>query len=166
MKFRLSVLLIFLAIPASIFAQKNTYIGYKYTGVTYNKSLPNGVRDLGGSLLEDDDYAVSHMKKGKTDMLWLAKITSRNKQGIPKWQVKDVLKLPKIKKDQEILQGFTFPCTINGEEDLNLIVLAEFLPKNKTYKVMKAWQANTQKNKIQAISTKGVSCELDEVESY
>ncbi len=166
MKFRLLVLLMFLAIPSYILAQKKTYIGYKYTGVTYNKTLPNGVKDLGGSLLDDDSYGVSHMKKGKTDMLWLARITSRNAKGIPKWQVKDVLILPTLKKNQEILQGFTFPCTINDEEDLNLIVLADYLAKSKTYKVRKAWRANTKTNKIQVISTKGISCDIEEPESY
>lgn len=166
MKFRLLVLLAVLAIPTQIFAQKNKYIGYKYAGVTYNQTLPNGVKDLGGNLLENDNYAVSHMKKGKTDMLWLAKITSRNAKGIPKWQVKDVLVLPALKKNQEILQGFTFPCTINDEEDLNLIVLADYLAKSKTYKVKKAWQANTRTNKIQTISIEGISCEIGEPESY
>ena len=166
MKFRLLVLLAVLAIPTQIFAQKNKYIGYKYVGVSYNQTLPNGVKDLGGSLLEDNNYAVSRMKKGKTEMLWLARITSRNAKGIPKWQVKDVLTLPVLKKNQEILQGFTFPCTINDEEDLNLIVLADYLAKSKTYKVRKAWRANTKTNKIQVISVKGISCEIEEPESY
>ncbi len=166
MKFRLLVLLTLLAIPTFIYAQKNTYIGYKYTGVTYNKSLPNGVKDLGGSLLDDDDYGVSHMKKGKTEMLWLAKITSRNKKGIPIWKVRDVLTLPALKKNQEILQGFTYPCTVNKKEDLNLIVLGEFQLKNKTYKVIKAWRANTKANKFQMISTKGIACESVKAQSY
>ncbi len=166
MKFRLLVLLMFLAIPSYILAQKRTYIGYKYTGVSYNQTLPNGVKDLGGSLLEDDNYAVSRMKKGKTEMLWLARITSRNARGVPKWQVKDVLFLPALKKNQEILRGFTFPCTIDDEEDLNLIVLADYLAKSKTYKVRKAWRANTKTNKIQAIPIKGISCEIEEPESY
>ena len=166
MKFRLLVLLAFLAIPTLVFAQKNKYIGYRYVGVSYNQTLPNGVKDLGGSLLEDDNYAVSRMKKGKTEMLWLARITSRNAKGIPKWQVKYVLNLPALKKNQEILRGFTFPCKINDEEDLNLIVLADYLPKSKTYKVRKAWRANTRANRIQAVSIKGISCEIEEPESY
>jgi hypothetical protein len=162
MKFRLIGLLLLLTVSAPAGAQKKSYIGYKYTGVTYNHKLPNGVRDLGGSLLENENYGVSRMKKGKTEMLWLTRITSRNWSGIPNWQVKDVLYLPALKKDQEILQGITFPCTINGKEDLNLIVLAELSPKKKTYTVLKAWRADTKAKKIQVISVKGIVCENGE----
>ena len=66
MKFRLLVLLAFLAIPTLVFAQKNKYIGYKYTGVTYNQTLPNGVTydtiDLGRS--PGDDYGPIRVPAG------------------------------------------------------------------------------------------------------
>ncbi|MEZ5426628.1 MAG: hypothetical protein R2747_10210 [Pyrinomonadaceae bacterium] len=166
MKFRLIALLVVLSIPALAVAQKhaakkkgNGYIGYQYTGVTYNQKLPNGVRDLGGSLLENENYGVSRMKKGKTEMLWLTRITGRNWSGLPNWQVKDVIYLPQLKENQEILQGMTFPCTINKKEDLNLIVLAELLPEKNSYSIQKAWRADTRTKKFEAVSTRGISCE-------
>lgn len=159
MKFRLLVLVAFFTIPTSLFAQKNTYVGYKYTGVNYDQKLPNGVRDLGGNLLDDDNYGVSLMKKGKTEMLWLARITGRNTKGIPKWKVKAVLVLPALKKNQEILRGFTYPCTVDQKEDLNLIVLAEYSPEDKTYEAIKAWRADTKANKFETVPAEDVACQ-------
>lgn len=158
MKLKLLVFLTFLAIPYGIFAQKSSYVGYKYTGVTYNKKLPNGVKDLGGNLLSNENYAVSQMKKGKTDMLWLTYIAGRNDDGVPKWEVKNVLALPKIKKNQVILRGFNFPCTIGGKENLDLFVLADYSAKTKTYTPKKAWRVNIKKNLFETVAVKKVSC--------
>ena len=158
MKLKLLVFLTFLAIPLGIFAQKTGYVGYKYTGVTVNKKLPNGVKDLGGNLLTNEDYAVSRMQKGTTDMLWLTHITNRNDDGVPKWEVKNVLVLPKIKKNQVILRGFNFPCKIGGKENLDLFVLADYSAKNKTYTPNKAWLINVKKNLFETVAVKKVSC--------
>ena len=159
MKFRL-IVLIMLALSASVIvsAQEASYVGYKYTGVKYNHKLPNGVRDLGGNLLDNENYGISRVKKGKTEMLWLARITGRNSAGVPRWLVKDVLVLPTLKANQEILQGFESPCVINKNEDLGLVVLADYVPKNKTYKVNQAWRADSKTNKFQKIPTKGIVC--------
>ena len=162
MKFRLFFLLLTLAIPSFVSAQTNSYIGYKYTGVTYNSKLPNGVVDKGGNLLENENFAVSRMKIGKNEMLWLTRITGRNSQGVPRWMVKDVLVLPRLKSNQQILQGFSYPCTINGKEDLNLVVLADVSSKN-IFKARKVWRANTDTGKFQVVSARNVDCQYVEL---
>ena len=162
MKFRLFFLLVTLTIPALVSAQTNNYIGYKYTGVTYNHKLPNGVTDKGGNLLDNENFGVSKMKTGKTEMLWLTRITGRNSDGVPRWMVKDVLVLPSLKKNQQILQGFSYPCTINGKDDLNLVVIADIL-KDKTFKARKVWRANTRTGKFQTVSARNVDCRYVEL---
>lgn len=176
MKFRFVVLSIFLLIPAFVPAQFTaqqltqptvdgaSYIGYKYVGVRYNKKLPNGVRDLGGSLLENEEFGVSRMKKGSTEMLWLARITGRNSRGVPNWEVQDVLTLPVLQKNEQILQGFQSSCTIEDEESLDLIVLARFVAAEKIFKVEKAWRADTLTGKFQEVVSETVSCDFDESE--
>ena len=106
MKFKFFALLVFLTIPLAVSAQNNKYVGYEYTGVVVNQSLPNGVKDLGGNLIGDFDYAVSHMKKGKTDMIWLTRIKNRNEEGVPNWKVKKSSVAAEIKKRPANRQRF------------------------------------------------------------
>lgn len=47
----------------------------------------------------------------------------------------------------------------NETENLDLIVMAEFIPARKTYKVLKAWQANIETEKFEEISIEGISCQ-------
>lgn len=158
MKFKFFAFLVFLTIPLAVSAQKNKYIGYEYTGVVYQETLPNGVKDLGGNLLTNEDYAVSRMKKGRTEMIWLIKITGRNDDGVPNWKVRNVLVLPTLKKDQQILRGYNSPCKVGGNSESNLIVLADYSAKNKVYVPNKAWRVNIRKNAFEEISTAKVSC--------
>lgn len=91
-------------------------------------------------------------------MLWLEKIVARDGDGVPTWQVKDVLTFPKLKKNQEFLLSYSSSCKRDNQESLDLIVLAEFSPKQKTYKINKAWQSNIEKEKFEKILIKGIKC--------
>lgn len=156
--FKLIALISFLVIPLAVSAQKNKYIGYEYTGVVYQEKLPNGVKDLGGNLLANEDYAVSRMKKGKSEMVWLIKIIDRNADGVPNWKVKNVLTLPKIGKDQQVLRGYNSPCKVGANADTNLIVLADYSAKDKVFTPDKAWRINIRKNSFEEVSTAKISC--------
>ncbi len=159
MKFKFFALLVFLTIPFTVSAQeKNKYVGYEYTGVVVNETLPNGVKDLGGNLIGDFDYAVSHMRKGSKDMIWLTRIKNRNDEGVPNWKVAKVLVLPKLKKDQQIVSGFKSPCKLGKKEDITLIVLTNFSVKSKTYTPEKAWRANILKDNFEEVSIAKVNC--------
>ena len=135
------------------------YIGYRHRGVTRGEKLPNGVKDLGGGLLSDEDYGVTRFVKGKKYMLWLEKIVERNAKGEPSWEVKDVLTFPNLKKNQEFLFSHSSTCKQNGRENLDLVVMAELAPKTKTYKVLKAWRANVKKERFEQTSSKGIVCQ-------
>jgi hypothetical protein len=134
------------------------FVGYRHEGVKRGKRLPNGAKDLGGGLLSNEDYGVTRFKKGKNYMLWLERIVERNEAGVPDWEVRDVLSFGKLKKNQTFLFSYSSPCKQNNEENLDLIVLAEFAPKTKTYKVLKAWQANVEKEEFESVSIEKIVC--------
>lgn len=161
MKFKFYLILVVLLFSFNSFAQKkDEYIGYKYKGVVYGKTLPNGVKDLGGGLLSNDNYGISHFSKENLQMLWLDKITDRDNKGVPSWEVKDVLRFPKMKKNQTFMFSYASSCLKNKKADLDMIVLVELNPKTKKYKVIKAWKANVKKEKFEVIKTKGIKCEM------
>lgn len=159
MKIKSLIIIILLASISLAFSQKTNYIGYKHKGVVKGEILPNGVKTLGGGLLSNDIYGVSRYVKGKKYMLWLEIITSRDAKGVPNWQVKDVLTFGDLKKTEEFLFSYTSGCTQDGKTNLDLIVKAEYLSKNKTYKVLDAWKADLKREKFEKISTKGIKCE-------
>ena len=134
------------------------FVGYRHEGVRYGEKLPNGAKDLGGGLLSDEDYGVTRFIKGKNYMLWLERIVERNDAGVPSWEVRDVLSFGKLKKNQTFLYSYSSPCRKNELENLDLIVLAEFAPKTKTYKVLKAWQANVEKEEFESVSIEKIVC--------
>ncbi len=158
MKTKIFLILLLVALPAFAVTPKQNYIGYKHKGIVYGETLPNGVKDLGGGLTSNEEYGVSRYSKGKKYMLWLEKISSRDAKGVPSWEVKDVLTFDLLKKNQEFHLSYSSGCQQNGKTDIDLIVQTEFLPKNKTYKILRAWKANTKSEKFQKASKKGIVC--------
>ena len=158
MKLKLLILLVLIVAPLSVAAQKKGFVGYRHKGVTFGETLPNGVKDLGGGLLADENFGVTRFSKGGKFMLWLEKLTSRDKEGIPSWEVKDVLTFDKPKKNRQFLLSYSSGCLQNGNLNLDLIVLAEHLPKSKSYKIIRAWKANTVRGRFEKTSAKGIVC--------
>lgn len=162
MKTKILLFLLLVALPTFAITRKSEYIGYKHKGIVYGETLPNGVKDLGGGLLSNEEYGVSRFSKGKKYMLWLEKITSRDAKGIPNWEVKDVLTFDLLKKNQEFFLSYSSGCQQNGKTDIDLIVQTEFVPKDKTYKILRAWKANIKKEKFEKTSKKGIVCKYVE----
>ena len=158
MKTKIILILLLVALPVFAVTTKSKYVGYKHKGVVYGEKLPNGVKDLGGGLLSSEDLGVTRFIKDKKFMLWLEKITSRDSKGVPSWEVKDVLDFDNLKPNQSFLFSYSSGCLQNGRENLDMIVMAELLPKKKNYKVLKAWKANVKKENFEKISTKGIKC--------
>ena len=133
------------------------FIGYRHKGVVRGETLPNGARDLGGGMLSDD-YGVTRFVKGKKYMLWFEKVIDRNSEGVPLWEVKDVLTFEKLKKSQEFLFSYSSPCLQNRKVNLDLIVMAERIPRRKSYKILKAWHANVKNESFVEAPIKGIVC--------
>ena len=160
MKSKALTFLTIVTLAFTVAAQKKQFIGYKHKGVVYGQSLPNGAKDLGGSLLSNDNYGVTRYQKGRQHYLWLEKITGRDRDGVPMWVVRDVLELGVPEKNEAVLFGLGSTCTRSGKADQDLIVLAELAKNRKSYKVAKAWRANASKEKFEAASVKGIRCEV------
>ncbi len=158
MKIKMMFILMVLTIPVFAVTSQSEYIGYKHKGVLFGQTLQNGVKDLGGGLLSDDNFGVTRFTKGKKFMLWLEKITARDNKGVPSWEVKDVLSFDNLDKNKNFMFSYSSNCLQNGRENLDLIVMTELLPKTKTYKVLKAWRANVKKQRFDKISTKAIKC--------
>ncbi len=156
MKLKIFLLLTIFLLPTLVSAQN--LIGYEHKGVIFGAKLPNGAKDLGGGLLSDEDYGVSRYTTKNNFMLWLEKIVERDADGIPTWQVKDILTFPKLKKNQEFLLSYSSNCQQNDNESLDLVVMAEFSSKKKTYKINGAWLANVETEKFEKVSIKGIEC--------
>ena len=148
-------------------AQTSEYVGYKYKPVFVDQSLPNGVKSLGGGVVFDGDqmtkYGVGHVRKGRSDMLWLELVTKEDEKGPTEWEVKDVLTFPLLTKNQEL---FTPPanesCTVNGKNDEKLVVFADLSPRTMKYTMRKAWRVDLTTEKFKPISVAGIKCVYDE----
>lgn len=162
MKSKSLLFIVFIAILAVVSVRADTetskLIGYQHDGVRRGEKVSNGATDLGGGLLSDEDYGVSRFQKERKYMLWLERIVERNEAGVPRWEVRDVLFFDLLKKNQEFLFSYSSPCTQNKRKNLDLIVLAERAPPAKTYKVLKAWQANVKEEKFESVSIQGIVC--------
>lgn len=137
------------------------FVGYRHKGVARGEKLPNGALDLGGGLLSDEDYGVARFAKGKKFMLWLEKIVGRDESGVPDWEVRDALVFDKPGKNQKFLFSYSSPCTENGTENLDLIVMAQSEPKKRRYKILKAWHADVETEKFEAVSIQNIVCKYD-----
>lgn len=162
MKIKIILFLLLISIPNSTFSQKVNYKGYKHKGVVFGETLPNGVKDLGGGLLSDENYGVSRFSKGKKYMLWFEKISGRDAKGVPNWEVLDVLTFDTLKRNQLFFLSYSSSCLQNGKSSTDLVVMAELLPKKKSYKILRAWNSNIKNKRFEKISTKSVICKYTE----
>lgn len=165
LKSKLFFFLTFFTLTTFAAPQKNSeFIGYKHKGIVYGETLPNGAKDLGGGLLSNENFGVTRFQKGSRFMLWLEKITDRDKKGVPSWEVRDVLSFGNLKKNQEFSFSYSSTCRQNGRENLDLIVMTETSPQSKNVKVLRAWIANVKTAKFQKVSDKGIVCRYVEPE--
>lgn len=165
------LLILFVVLAFSVVAQAQTgtaeLIGYKYQGVNINETLPNGFKHIGAGMVSEINkkpiYAVSRFSKGATHYLFLDKAVAEDAEGsVAEWEIRDAVVLPNFGKNQEILLPFNGDCKRGRKVDDKLIVLADFSPKTKTYKVLKAWRPNLAGEKIEAVSIRNIQCTYDE----
>ena len=144
------------------------YINYKYKGVLPGKTLPNGVKHTGGSMVGDIEadpaYGVSQVSKGKTQMLWLEESTGKDSTGITGWRVLDVLAFPTLAKTDYLffLGDPLVECTRAGKEIPNLIGIGRLIRRQDTFRPSKLWIADLKTKKFRALPLTGVKCVYSE----
>ncbi len=137
---------------------KSPYIGLRYAG---NK-LPRGHKWIGGSLLtnpysDEKQYGVTEVSKGRVKMMWLDRLTHHDAAGNAHWEIKDVLFLPPMRKQQWL---FYVNCLLFDKPDPELVVIVDDVIRGGYFgRIRNAWRANRQTEKFQQIPVTGIKCE-------
>ena len=137
---------------------KASYLGLRYAG---NK-LPRGHKWVGGSLLSDPysnekQYGVTEVSRGKVKMMWLDRLTHHDAAGTAHWEIRDVLILPPIRKNQLL---FYVNCSLANKPDSELVVITDDAVRGGYFsRVRHAWRANRKTEKFQQIPVTGIKCE-------
>lgn len=139
-------------------AEKSPYLGLRYAG---NK-LPHGHKWIGGALLTDPysdekQYGVTEVAKGRVKMMWLDRLTHHDAAGNAHWEIKDVLFLPALRKNQLL---FYVNCSWADKPDSELVVITDAVVRAGYYgRVRHAWRANRKAEKFQQIPGARIKCE-------
>ena len=147
------------SIPETSQAKSTThenYIGLRYSS---NSSLPLGLENEGGNFvgeIDGVDYSISRVSKGNRKMLWLEKLVLRDKYGNPHWEVLDILNIPEIGWQEELVDYSS--CQLDGQLNREIIAIVKLEKKEYYTKVKKAWRANLNTGKFQEISPQGITC--------
>ena len=116
----LSLLLATLTVASSSWAQRRTPTApnsgsAKYIGLRYGASPPDGVRILRSEQVSGandvNEHLVSEVEGGGMRMLWLERLVSRDSAGLTSWEVRDVLVVPPLRKNQALVLSF---CSVGG----------------------------------------------------
>ena len=160
-------------LPMLVFSQSrpgSEYVGYKYKGVLAGKTLPNGVKSLGGSLIGDIDadpvYEIAEVRKGKITMLWLNVSTGRNSRGVTGWKVLDVLSFSTLARTRYIFVAGdpAVGCKRKGMEGYldNLVGDGKLVRARGAFIPSNLWVANLRTKKFEAMPLNGITCEYSE----
>ena len=162
----LSCLMAFSAVPSTKRQQSSANLAAadgSYIGLRHGRNLPAGLKDEGGGLITDPykdkvQYGISHVVRGRTNMLWFELGTHHDAEGQAFWEVLDVVTLPTLKRGQLVM--FTL-CQFNHQPDSEIAAVVQPLRgRNYETRTIRAWRANRQTRKFKAIPTRGVKCEL------
>jgi hypothetical protein len=164
---KLHILILFAAIllPATSFAQASrSYVNYRYAGVVPGKTLPNGVKHLGGGMIGDFEaetvYGVSQVQRGRTKMLWLEASTGKDSGGITGWRVLDVLSFPGLTRADHLLfaDDPAVLCRRSGKDIPNLVGVGRINMRRGTFTPSRLWVADLKSLKFVPLKLRGISC--------
>jgi hypothetical protein len=132
----------------------------KYVGLRHSASLPYGLKDVGGALVsrlnDAKEYGISEVRRGRVRMLWFEYLTHRDQAGAPYWEVKDVLALPSIRRNQVLVYSL---CFSGQKPDSEIVAIADYQPYVEFFtRVRRAWRANRSVERFEEISPRGVKC--------
>jgi hypothetical protein len=138
---------------------RGNYIGLEYP------PLPSEFVSLGGAVLDPDSssetssgYLVSHMADSTGEMLWLQRMTKRDANGVPHWQVLAVEYLPDREEGTEIMYGNCRVGDASAGGDRYTYALVRWSEEEIITDVLRAWQIDTTAGRILPLSPDGVEC--------
>ncbi len=135
----------------------------KYIGLRHGPSLPAGLKNIGGALVSEvndsKEYAISKVHKGRIKMLWFDRLTHHDDRGVAYWELKDVLVLPPIPRNQIVVYR---GCLLEYQPDNEIAAVVTYEAGVQYFtRVHKAWRANRSTEKFEVIPMKGIKCESE-----
>ena len=132
----------------------------KYVGLRHGAALPNDLKHESGGLIsglnEAREYGISEVRRGRVRMLWFEYFTHRDQAGAPYWEVRDVLVLPSIRRNQVLVYAF---CFSGQKPDREIVAIADYQPNVEFFtRVRRAWRANRSVERFEEISPRGIKC--------
>ena len=131
----------------------------RYIGLRHNSTVPANLKDVGGALVSEvgdaREYGLSEIHKGRVRMIWFERLTHRDETGRPNWEVKDVLVLPALRKNQVLVYAM---CYSGKQPDKEIVAIADYQDAEFLTRLHRAWRANRKTEKFEPISPKGIKC--------
>jgi hypothetical protein len=106
-------------------------------------------------LMEENEYIIDHVSKGQTQLVWLCKLTSRDREGRPHLKILDILILPTFDSDEQLLMG---TCNYQSQSDPEIIAIVKFIESETKNEVRHAWRTNRNTQRFEEVPASMVSC--------
>ena len=166
---KICVLSIVLLLAAGAFGQETSrYINYEYQSVLPGKTLPNGVKHLGGGLIGDFQanpvYGISQVQRGKIKMLWFEVSTGQDAKGVTGWRVLDALGFSTLARTRYVFfyGDPAIHCTRKGKDIANLVGDGRIVRARGVFVPSNLWIANLKTKRFERTAVAGVKCEYSE----
>jgi hypothetical protein len=121
--------------------------------------LPNGWVEQSGTLIPDSvggtDYAVSWMNGPAGEYLWFSRALAPDAQGHPRWELRDVLRVPTIGPGRTLVVG---ECTLAGQRDPEVIAVVKSEDAQWWKTVFSAWRADRNIGRFVVLPTVRIEC--------
>jgi hypothetical protein len=131
-----------------------------YVGVQYHvQSLPAGVIDEGGMMIESPDeheYGVAFRRT--TDgrqLLWLQRLTARDAQGLPSWEVLAVLELPPLADGEHMMP---IECTLVDAPAVPVVAVGRYPDYDEVSRPRTAWRVDVATASFAPVDAARVEC--------
>lgn len=121
-------------------------------------SFPSEFEEHTGYVLgfmEENEYIIDHVSRGTTQFVWFCKLTKRDNQGRPYLKILDILVLPPMENDEQLLMG---TCNFQTQSDPEIIAIAKFIESEARNEIRVAWRANRTKQRFEEISPSLIEC--------
>jgi len=106
-------------------------------------------------LMEENEYIIDHVSKKQTQLVWLCKLTRRDQEGRPYLKIVDILILPSIDSDEQLLMG---TCNFQSQPDQEIIAIVKFIESEGKNEVHHAWRTNRNTQRFEEVPASMVSC--------
>ncbi|OGB61389.1 MAG: hypothetical protein A2Y94_07955 [Caldithrix sp. RBG_13_44_9] len=106
-------------------------------------------------LMEENEYIIAHVSKSQNQLVWLCKLTSRDREGRPHLKILDILILPVIESNEQLLMG---TCNYQSQPDPEIIAIVKFIESEAKNEVRHAWRTNRSKQRFEEVPASMISC--------